>query len=39
MFVVNFLTIARGIELFDNLANYKFVIKAPVNAKEGEAYM
>ena len=32
-FVVNFLTIARVMELLDNLANYKFVTKASVNAK------
>ena len=39
VFVANFLTIARGIELFGNLAGYKFVTKTPINAKEGEVYM
>jgi len=33
-FVANSLTITRVMELFDNLADYKFVTKAPVNAKE-----
>ena len=39
--VANSLTITRGhgMELFDNLVDYKFVTKAPVNAKEGEAYV
>ena len=32
-FVVNSLTIARVMELFDNLADYMFVTKAPVKAK------
>ena len=32
-FAVNSLTIARVMELFDNLADYKFVTKASVNAK------
>ena len=32
-FVVNSLPITRVMELFDNLADYKFVIKAPVNEK------
>ena len=32
-FVVNSLPIARVMESFDNLADYKFVAKAPVNAK------
>ena len=37
-FVANSLTITRVMELFDNLADYKFVTKAPVNAK-GEVYV
>jgi len=38
-FVANSLTITRVMELFDNLADYKFVTKAPVNAKGLEVYV
>lgn len=38
-FVANSLTIASVMKLFDNLADYKFVTKAPVNAKGGEVYI
>ena len=33
------LIIKRVTELFDNLADYKFVTKAAVNAKGGEVYI
>ena len=39
-FVVNYLLpIKRITELFDNLADCKFVTKAAVNAKGGEVYI
>ena len=37
--IANSLTINRVLELFNKLADYKFVIKAPVNAKGGEVYV
>ena len=37
--VANSLTITRVMEMFEKLADYNFVTKAPVNAKGGEVYV
>ena len=37
--VANSLSIAKVVELFENLPDYNFVIEAPVNAKGGEVYI